>query len=42
LRPGPDVAWLGQNERGLYRIADCELLKIMVRAAEQLAEEDED
>ena len=40
--PGQDVAWLSQNERGLYRIDGCELLKIVVPTAEQLAEEDED
>ena len=39
---GQDVAWLSQNERGLYRIEDCEILKIVVPTAEQLAEEDED
>ena len=39
---GQDVAWLNQNERGLYRIEDCEVLKIVVPSAEQLAEEDED
>jgi Ca2+-binding RTX toxin-like protein len=39
---GQDVAWLDQAERGLYRIANCEVLKIVVPTAEQLAEEDED
>ena len=39
---GQDVAWLSQNERGLYRIDDCEILKIVVPSAEQLAEENED
>ena len=42
LRPGQDVAWLSQNERGLYRIDDCEILKIVVPSAEQFAEENED
>ena len=39
---GQDVAWLNQAERGLYRIANCEVLKIVVPTAEQLADEDED
>ena len=29
--PGQDVAWLNQAERGLYRIANCEVVKIVVK-----------
>ncbi len=31
--PGQDVAWLNQMERGLYRVRDCEVVKIVVPTA---------
>jgi hypothetical protein len=40
--PGNDVAWLSKKERGLYRVRDCEVVKIVVPSAADLAEEDED
>jgi hypothetical protein len=40
--PGDDVAWLSKDERGLYRIVNCEVVKIVQPSAEQLAEEGED
>ena len=39
---GNDVAWLSQLERGLYRVRDCEVVKIIVPTPAELADEDED
>jgi Ca2+-binding RTX toxin-like protein len=39
---GDDVAWLSANERGLYRVSNCEVVKIIVPTAAELAEEDDD
>ena len=37
-----DVAWLNKEERGLYRVRDCEVVKIIVPSPADLAEEDGD
>jgi len=37
---GEDTAWLSQKEHGLYRVVDCEVVKIVVPTREEEAEDE--